>query len=99
MIRFSLTAFAALMIATGPATAAPFPQSPFRSAFGFTPDTGLGSSTIASEGPATVTGITGDLQTVTLPDGSGQALLQDNGNDTSTLVGPDGRREVVITPH
>lgn len=99
MIRLSLAALTALMIASAPAGATgPFPQSPSHSAFGFSPDAGLGSSTITSEGPATVTGITGDLRSVTLPGDSGQALLQDNGNGTSTLVDPDGRREVVITP-
>src|SRR5580692_6171909 len=99
MIRLSLAALAALVMASGSAFATgPYPQSPSRSAFGFTPESGLGSSTITSQGPATVTGISGELRTVTLPGGWGQALLQDNGNGTSTLVDPDGHREVVMTP-
>jgi hypothetical protein len=70
------------MIASGPA----FATGPFP------------QSPSTSQGPVTITGITGDLRTVALPDASGQALLQANGNGTSTLVDPDGHREVVITP-
>lgn len=101
MNRFSLAAFAAVLLAGISAFAAgPFPQSPSTPAFGPMQGTDLGSSTITSDGPAAVTGnTTSDLRTVTLPDESGQALLRDNGNGTSTLVHPDGRREVVITPY
>jgi len=31
--------------------------------------------------------------------GGGAGVVMNNGNGTSTLVGPDGRQQLVATPH
>ena len=99
MLGAYLTAVPILALAGGLALAqAPFPQSPATPAFGNRSPAPAGRSTITSEGPATVTGTTGDTSTIRMPGGAGAGILTDNGSGTSTLVGPDGHREIVASP-
>jgi hypothetical protein len=56
-------------------------------------DAGQSVLTGRSRGVVT-TGRVGNMYTTTLPGGSGQGILTNNGNGTSTLVGPDGVRSV-----
>ena len=68
------------------AVAQPSPQPPSGGAI-FTP-----------RGPGFLTGpARGGVQTTILPNG-GQGILENNGNGTSTLTGPNGLVSVVPTP-
>jgi hypothetical protein len=63
------------------------------------PPQSFGQSIMTPRGPIVTTGRAGAFTTTTLPRGQGgQGLLLDNGNGTSTLVGPRGRAETVATP-
>ena len=57
----------------------------------------VGESIETLRGPAAVTGNLGSMATTTLP-GGGEGLLMDNGNGTSTLIGPNGALQAVPTP-
>jgi hypothetical protein len=87
-----------VMIAGVAMAQGPFPRNPSADAFAGAPSDGVGSSTITSNGPATVTGHLGSMATTTTPGSATQGLLMNNGNGTSTLIGPDGHEEVVASP-
>jgi hypothetical protein len=57
-----------------------------------------GQSAFTMRGPAFVTGHLGSMETTTLPGSSGQGLLMNNGNGTSTLIVPGGIPQTVATP-
>jgi hypothetical protein len=95
MIKYWLIATTGLVMLAGVAAAqGPFPQSPSKDAFSDVPrPPGVGSFTSPSGGPANISA----LGTTTAP-GGGVGVLMDNGNGTSTLVGPDGGQRVLATP-
>ena len=58
-----------------------------------------GGATASLRGPIVTTGRIGsNLQTTTLPGAGGAGLLMNNGNGTSTLIGPGGQVTSVPTP-
>jgi hypothetical protein len=58
----------------------------------------VGQSMFTPRGPGFVTGSVGSMDTVTLPGSAGQGFLMNNGNGSSTLFGPGGVPQTVITP-
>ena len=62
------------------------------------PNRGAGQTVFTSHGPVTTTGGAGSYQTTTPARGAGQGLLMNNGNGTSTLIGPRGDVTTVPTP-
>jgi hypothetical protein len=48
-------------------------------------------------GPVTVTGGTERVQSFTVP-GGGTGTIHRNDDNTSTIIGPDGRVQVIPTP-
>jgi hypothetical protein len=93
MMRYWLIAIAGFTMMAGVAAAqGPFPQNPSKDAFSdVARPPGVGSFTSPSGGGMSTMG------TTTAP-GGGVGVLTDNGNGTSTLVGPDGGQRVVATP-
>jgi hypothetical protein len=65
---------------------------------GASPAPRTGQAMLTPRGPAFTTGNFGNMQTTTLPGGAGQGLLTNNGNGTSTLIGPGGAVTTVPTP-
>jgi hypothetical protein len=59
---------------------------------------GAGQSVVTGGGRTVfTTGRVGNMQTTTLPGGAGQGMLMNNGNGTSTLIGP-GTFSTMPTP-
>ena len=59
--------------------------------------TGAGQALFTARGPYVTTGRIGNMQTMTLPGGGGGGFVMNNGNGTSTLIGP-GFSTIVPTP-
>ena len=57
-----------------------------------------GRIVLTLRGSVVTTGRVGRMQTTTLPGGGGQGILMDNGNGTSTLIGPNGTTTTMATP-
>jgi hypothetical protein len=66
------------------------------SSFGATAKPDAGQALFSSRGAVVTTGRIGNMQTTTLPGGGG-GILMNNGNGTSTLIGP-GTVTSVPTP-
>ena len=59
---------------------------------------GAGQFLETPRGPGFVTGGTGGFATMTMPDSGGQSFVMNNGNGTSTVIGPGGATEVLPSP-
>ncbi|HUB11919.1 MAG TPA: hypothetical protein VMB34_08180 [Acetobacteraceae bacterium] len=58
----------------------------------------LGAPVMTPRGMGVVTGNMGSMGMVSMPGTGGQALLMNNGNGTSTLIGPNFPAQIVMTP-
>ena len=68
-----------------------------QAAFGTTSGPSAGQALFTARGPIVATGRVGNMETTTLPGGGGVGFLTNNGNGTSTLIGP-GLTTTIPTP-